>query len=185
MKVSEPLARRAMQAALPDAPVTGANAWPLAKLAKRLNRLPEIESQLELPKDEGDRELLRSVIHEVKQGGKVIVVPDDSDPAPEKEEGPVTKTKTTKTKTTRNGDAVDRFGNRLGTEAAKINAALTGTPKSMAQLLAETGVAKQQYGHLGGLVKRGLVVKDKDGYALAGAAPKAKKSTKKGKKVLA
>jgi hypothetical protein len=49
----------------------------------------------------------------------------------------------------------------------------------MATILAESGVELPQYGHLGDLVKKGLVIKTKEGYALP-AAPKAKKG--KGKK---
>ena len=91
-----------------------------------------------------------------------------------------TATKTTKTAptTTPEDNKEDRFGSR-GPIYLAVNAVLTTTPKTMATILAESGVELPQYGHLGDLVKKGLVIKTKEGYALP-AAPKAKKG--KGKK---
>lgn len=66
-----------------------------------------------------------------------------------------------------NGEGVDQFGFRKGSKASRIAGVITKTPKSMQELMAEAGLDKQQYGYVGKLVERGLVVKTDNKYALA------------------
>lgn len=68
-----------------------------------------------------------------------------------------------------NGEGVDQFGFRKGSKASRIAGVITKTPKSMQELMAEAGLDKQQYGYVGKLVERGLVVKTDNKYALAPA----------------
>jgi hypothetical protein len=62
----------------------------------------------------------------------------------------------------------DRFGSRLESRAAAVNAVLSGRPKTMKQIMREAGLEKTCYSHLGELVAAGLVVKTKQGFRLAG-----------------
>ena len=61
---------------------------------------------------------------------------------------------------------VDRFGSRLGTNRAKINAAISKTPQTMRQLMNRSGVAYSLTEHLGRLVSRKLIKKSAKGYYL-------------------
>lgn len=58
----------------------------------------------------------------------------------------------------------DAFGSLLGTNRAKINACLTKTPKTMAELLKETGLKVTYYQHLKQLAAAKLVKKTDKGY---------------------
>lgn len=55
----------------------------------------------------------------------------------------------------------DRFGNRLGTSAAAINAVITKEPQTAEQLAAKAGVSVARIGtHMPCPIKRGFVVKE-------------------------
>lgn len=56
----------------------------------------------------------------------------------------------------------DKFGNRPGTRAARINAILSIYPKTTKQLERESG-CKKVYEHLFSLLKLGLVERSKSG----------------------
>lgn len=59
------------------------------------------------------------------------------------------------------------FGTLLTEETAKIDAALSSTPKKMKQLIAESKAeGRSHYDHLNRLVKLGLIEKTEDGYKL-------------------
>ena len=60
----------------------------------------------------------------------------------------------------------DKFGNRKGSIAAAINAALTKRPKTMEQLQEDANVENQQNGHLKKLIEAGYAKKTDKGYAL-------------------
>jgi hypothetical protein len=60
----------------------------------------------------------------------------------------------------------DRFGSRLGSKQAAVNAVLTETPKKMKEIMQEAGVDATYYNHLGKLAMQGLVVRTKEGFAL-------------------
>ena len=62
----------------------------------------------------------------------------------------------------------DDFGTRLNTKGAKFNAALTSKPQTMAALMKKAGLEETMYNHANALIERKLVVKNDDGYALAG-----------------
>jgi predicted ArsR family transcriptional regulator len=73
--------------------------------------------------------------------------------------------------------ARDRFGNRVGTQAAVINAALTSKPQTAAQVAEATGLnAGRIASHFKWLLERGHVVKTDAGYAVK---PAKKSSSKK------
>lgn len=64
--------------------------------------------------------------------------------------------------------ATDKFGNRVGSRLAKINAVLSRKAKTMGELVAEAEVDRTAYNHLNKLVKAGKVEKTEDGkYKLA------------------
>ena len=70
---------------------------------------------------------------------------------------------------------IDRFGSRLGTRGAKINAVLTREYKTPAQIQKESGVRGGVYDHLEILHRAGLVEKTKDGTYRVAEAPKSGK----------
>jgi len=59
----------------------------------------------------------------------------------------------------------DKFGNRLGTKAAKFCACLSGEPKTMRDLLGEAGDTVTCYNLLNRLIGKGLVIKEGRGYS--------------------
>jgi hypothetical protein len=61
---------------------------------------------------------------------------------------------------------VDKFGSRLGSDAAKANAVLTKKPKKMAEIVKEGDLNGTVYQHLNALASKGLIKKTKEGYAL-------------------
>lgn len=61
---------------------------------------------------------------------------------------------------------VDRFGTQLGTNRAKINAALSKTPLTLKQLVKKAGVSYAPSEHLARLVARRLIRKTEDGFVL-------------------
>ena len=66
------------------------------------------------------------------------------------------------------GDGTDKFGSRLGSDRAKLNACLSKKPKSLKKLVEEAGLASLFFRkHLKGLVEKGLVKQMDDGFALA------------------
>lgn len=73
----------------------------------------------------------------------------------------------------------DRFGNRVGTRAAKINACLSKEPRSVAQITEESK-QKAVYNHLRWLENKGFVTHSDDGYAVKATGEK--KSKKKAPK---
>jgi hypothetical protein len=74
--------------------------------------------------------------------------------------------------------ARDRFGNRVGTQAAVINAALTAKPQTAAQVAETTGLnAGRIASHFKWLLDREHVVKTADGYAVKPAKKSSAKKT--------
>jgi len=64
----------------------------------------------------------------------------------------------------------DKFGSRLGSNKAKINAVLSKEPKSMKTLLKEAGLSNTQYGHLKSLIEKGFVEKTDKGFRKIGGS---------------
>jgi hypothetical protein len=58
---------------------------------------------------------------------------------------------------------LDRFGSRLGTKASQINSAINHIPKTVQQIMSQSGVDTRIYSHLDILVRSGMVVKLEDG----------------------
>ena len=61
---------------------------------------------------------------------------------------------------------LDKFGSREGSNAAKINAALSKKPKKMKQLTSEAKVSGTHYDHLKHLIEDGFIKKSEKGFAL-------------------
>lgn len=61
----------------------------------------------------------------------------------------------------------DKFGSRIGGRNAAINAVLSTKPQKMAELTKLAKVPGTYYCHLAELIKKGIVKKSKDGFALA------------------
>ena len=62
------------------------------------------------------------------------------------------------------GGGVDRWGNRLGSQAALINVCIGEAPKTVEQMCKETGLGKSRVaGHMSYLLGRGLIVQDENG----------------------
>jgi hypothetical protein len=60
---------------------------------------------------------------------------------------------------------IDRFGARLGSDAARVNQCLTDEPKTAWQLLLEAGLPPSpRYEYLDSLVEKGVVHRDSNGY---------------------
>lgn len=64
------------------------------------------------------------------------------------------------------GKGKDRFGSRIGTNNSKVNACLTGTPKTMTQLVKEAKIEGTVYSNLNKLVKAGYVQRTEKGFKL-------------------
>ncbi len=81
--------------------------------------------------------------------------------------------------TDRKGRGTDRFGSRLGSKKAKINAVLSKEAKTMKRLVEEAGLSGEQYGHLNRLIKKGFVRKTGEGFKVLGetVGPSRKKQT--------
>ena len=63
--------------------------------------------------------------------------------------------------------ARDSIGNRIGTQAACINAALTKEPQPLEGIASACKLGNQRVrSHMASLVKRGIAVQSKDGFAL-------------------
>jgi len=62
---------------------------------------------------------------------------------------------------------IDRFGNRVGTKQAELNARITAEPKTMRQLMDEAGLDQTLYNHINRLVAAGHVAKTDEGHKLA------------------
>ena len=62
--------------------------------------------------------------------------------------------------------AVDKFGARVGTNRAKIHAAIGKKPQTMKQLMDKAGVSYSLTEHLDSLVSRKLIKKSAKGYYL-------------------
>lgn len=60
--------------------------------------------------------------------------------------------------------STDKWGYRLGSKQAKINAVLSTEPKAMKTLLKEAGLSNTQYGHLRSLIEKGFVEKTGNGF---------------------
>ncbi len=60
----------------------------------------------------------------------------------------------------------DRFGARLGSKVARVNAALSTKPQTMQELMGKAGVEDTCYGQMRKLIEAGAVVKSDKGYAL-------------------
>ncbi len=60
----------------------------------------------------------------------------------------------------------DDFGTKLGTQAAKNNAALTKEPQTMRELMAKSGASDTFYNQMNKLVERGVVIKEDGRYRL-------------------
>jgi len=67
---------------------------------------------------------------------------------------------------TGNGDGrgTDKFGSRLGSNKAKINAVLSTEPKMMKTLVQEAGLSGGYYNHLKSLIEKGFVEKTDKGF---------------------
>lgn len=89
------------------------------------------------------------------------------------------------TATAKNTPKLDKMGCRVGSKRAKINAALTSKPQTMAEIMKKAKVKQTHYNHLAQMAEKGFVDYDQKAgtYALKGgkktkAAPK-KKAAKK------
>jgi hypothetical protein len=60
----------------------------------------------------------------------------------------------------------DKFGSRIGTNNAKVNACLSSTPKTMTQLVKEAKIEGTVYSNLNKLVKAGYVQQTEKGFKL-------------------
>jgi len=69
-----------------------------------------------------------------------------------------------KYKRKREGRVTDRFGSRLGSNQAKINAVLSTEPKTMKRLMEEAGLSSTYYSHLKSLIEKGLIEKGDKGF---------------------
>lgn len=161
---------------LVDAGFTGSDAIKVEKLVNRLNRLKEADD--ETLKAAGKRHAkLRDAILKALATGRSIILEEGkaetnghvktikNAPSVKAEK----KTPAKKVKAESNGEAVgtDKFGTRLGTKQAAINAILSKKPKKMKQIMEEAGMEESFYNYCNALVKEGYVVKTDDGYALA------------------
>jgi len=61
---------------------------------------------------------------------------------------------------------VDKFGSRLGTKAAAVNAALGATPKTMKELMQAVDSEDTFYNHINKLIAAGHVERTDKGYKL-------------------
>lgn len=65
------------------------------------------------------------------------------------------------------GEGTDKYGSRIGSDRAKVNAVLGKKPKTMAEIMEETKLRRPFYRHLGKLVEDKKVKKIEEGYCVA------------------
>ena len=63
---------------------------------------------------------------------------------------------------------VDKFGSRIGSNRAILNAALSVKPRTAREIMERAGLTRPKTNHLNALIGKGLLKKDKEGkYLLA------------------
>jgi hypothetical protein len=150
-----------------------ANKWDAAKLKKRLTDIESVVDEDTKPTTKEGEKLLEEIRSAVKDGDE-FEIEDDEEEAPAKGKGkggkkdakPAAKKEAKKAKPAKEEAKVDKFGSREGTNNAKINAALTGKPQKMADIVKKAGLEGTYYNHLNKMVEAGHFVKSDEGYAL-------------------
>jgi len=67
-------------------------------------------------------------------------------------------------------EGTDKWGYRIGSKKARINAVLSTEPKTMKTLMQEAGLSNTQYGHLKSLIEKGFVEKTDKGFRKIGGS---------------
>jgi SNF2 family DNA or RNA helicase len=153
-------------------------------LESKLNELPTMLDVLEQPKQEENSKLLKQALNAIKEGTTIRVVeeakpetngkahkstqkahvaPKSPPKAPKAAKAKKTPTEA-KNKPTKAKGEVDRFGSRVGTDLAKVNAVLSKTPKKMAEIVKEAKIKGTCYNHLKKLAEAGFVVATDEGF---------------------
>lgn len=169
---------------------TDPNKWLHKIILKNVNGLGNLSAEktgeyLDLLEEE-DKTLagvLADILNSLKNGKRVEIVDDaqeeDGGESPKKGTKMATATKKGGTKPTsekKDKTGLDAYGSRLGTQAARIGAALAAKPKTVAVIAEETSAPKAAvYGHLKKLVAKGFASYGEKGFAKVGSGTPAKK----------
>ena len=148
----------------------GAADWALPKLSKVLNDFqPRIDGADITHLSTDERKLLRAVL-DANHKGKKVQVGDAAAAGPSQPKGKKAATKAAGEKTKPGkapGGGTDNLGSRLGSQAAKINAALTKKAKKVEDIVTETGLsAARVNSHMKWLLTGKHVTKTEAGFAL-------------------
>ena len=162
-----------------------ANKWDNARLQKKLVELSKEGTTEEPTLDDAMAGVFERVLDakgdvvlkDSKDEAKGTEAKPKSDKKPEADQPKKKKKKVTagksaaevkpKAEKKKKDAAMDKFGSRVGSQAAKINSCLTKKAKTMAELMGEVGAESTFYNHLNKLVKAGHVAKTDDGYKIA------------------
>lgn len=144
--------------------------WDDKRLAKKVETLPSLVEGVRVKNPK-----LKAILEKILAVGKVILetpektkkeavgekVVDKSVKDSRKKK--VSKKKVSKKKVDKKKvGGKDKFGSSLGSNAAKINASLSGKPKTMKELVKMSVLKGSYYNHLSSLVVKGFVKKTAD-----------------------
>lgn len=177
MNVKEKAARNLL-VAMGYAEATDKKKWPKERLQKELN---DPKSLMEDAKEVigRDLEMLDMICKALDGGGKVKVISGaapasgkagraNKDKANPKQVNGRAKGSKAKSNKDDAQQGTDKYGSRLGSNRAKVNACLSKKPKTPDQLAEEAGLPNAYFRkHLKSLVERKMVVVTDDGYRLA------------------
>ena len=141
--------------------------WSISKLTKAVNDIATVTAGANLPEDKGLRMLYKSIRRANEEGKKISVGEVSAEPAGKPGKGKSATEKTKPGKPAGSAGGIDRFGSRLGSDAAKFNSLLSSKPKTMKEIMEEGGFGSTFYNHARKLVEGGYVVKDGKGFKLA------------------
>ena len=170
-----------------------ADKWDSARMQVKINNLPELVTKGQQVEDKKQQTLLDTIMKK-RRHNKVVTIEESGEPeatkvkSKEKEEAPKKtddeqtdkkketkkekepekqpKKKEAKKEAKKDTIGTDKFGNRLGSDAAKLNACLAKKPKTMSELTKEAKLTTSFYNHLNKLIEAKHIVKVEKGYAI-------------------
>lgn len=139
--------------------------WDSKRLLTKIKNLPELTDDVKI-KNPKVKKLLDAILAAKKVAFKEVEVGSKDAVAPKATKKIKAAKKEVKKAPKENKKGLDKFGTRLGTNRAKINAVLSKTPKTMEQLMKKAGVGYAPGEHMQALVTRKLVKVTDQGYCL-------------------
>jgi hypothetical protein len=161
MNVKESDARRMLVA-------VGFNAETLkkvSKIQKNLSTLNAVAGTLTEPEDKADAKIRDEVLKALEANEEIVVDADPAEANGVAQVGSNGKAEKKRESKASSGErkGTDRFGSRIGSHFANANAVVSAKPKTMAEIVTESGIPATCYNHINKLVAAGFLVKTEDG----------------------